>query len=169
MIEIIDNFLNFDVFKEMQEIVFSNYFPWHWSKILSDADYKKSASMDSKYNYQLFHILYANHRICSDFYESFIPVLEALGIRSLIRMKFNLNPITSNIIKHGFHCDYVYDGSKTAVLYFNTNDGYTEFEKEKKIVESLENRIVIFDSKLRHTGTTCTNDSKRIVLNLNYF
>ena len=50
----------------------------------------------------------------------------------------------------------------------NTCDGYTSFENGG-IVESVENRIVIFDSNKRHTGTSLTNDSRRIVININYF
>ena len=50
----------------------------------------------------------------------------------------------------------------------NTNDGFTEF-KNGDIIESIANRMVIFDSSLEHTGTSCTNKKRRIVLNFNYF
>ena len=46
--------------------------------------------------------------------------------------------------------------------------GYTEF-KDGTIIESAENRLVIFPSDMRHTGTTCTNAKNRIVVNINYF
>lgn len=170
MITVIDNFLEIEIFEKLQEIVFSNAFPWYWSKILRDYDFESSALCDNvDYNYQFFHILYANHKICSDFYEDFIPILESLKVRSLLRLKMNLNPMTNTIIKHGFHRDYPFDDSKTAILYLNTNNGYTEFEDSNEIVESIENRIVIFDAKMRHTGTTCTDTSRRIILNINYF
>jgi len=57
----------------------------------------------------------------------------------------------------------------TAVYYLNDNNGYTLFEKNNKKVMSKENRIVIFDAQMRHTGTNTTNQKKRVVLNLNYF
>ena len=73
-----------------------------------------------------------------------------------------------NIIRHGFHVDVPTDyDSKTAILYLNTNNGYTEFENGQR-VESVANRLVVFDSALKHTGTTCTDQKRRIVLNLNY-
>jgi hypothetical protein len=50
----------------------------------------------------------------------------------------------------------------------NSNDGYTKFETGE-IVESVANRIVIFDSDVKHTGTTCTNALGRFVVNLNYW
>ena len=56
----------------------------------------------------------------------------------------------------------------TAILYVNSNNGYTLFEDGTK-VESVENRIVLFDSNLRHTGTTCTEEKVRIVVNFNFF
>ena len=56
---------------------------------------------------------------------------------------------------------------QTAIFYVNTNDGYTEFEDSTR-VESVANKIVIFDSKLKHRGTTCTNQKTRVVINLNY-
>ena len=34
---------------------------------------------------------------------------------------------------------------------------------------SKENRIVIFDNNKRHSGTTCTNQLARYVLNINFY
>ena len=56
----------------------------------------------------------------------------------------------------------------TSILYLNTNDGYTIFEDGTKI-ESVENRLVTFDSHIKHSGTSCTNQKVRLVLNMNYF
>ena len=72
------------------------------------------------------------------------------------------------IIRHGFHVDFSYVGSKTAIYYVNSNNGYTEFEDGTKI-ESIKNRIVIFPSNLKHTGTTCTDRKIRTIVNFNYF
>ena len=36
------------------------------------------------------------------------------------------------------------------------------------VVESLENRLLIFNSNLMHSGTTCTNENVRCVINFNY-
>ena len=82
-------------------------------------------------------------------------------------MKLNFIPRTEKIIRHGFHID-TEEYSKTSILYFNTNDGYTEFEKTGERVQSVANRIVTFDSSEKHLGTTCTNDYARLVLNINW-
>jgi hypothetical protein len=55
----------------------------------------------------------------------------------------------------------------TAIYYANTCDGYTEFE-DGTIVESVQNRFVAFPSRMKHTGTTCTNAKSRVVINFNY-
>ena len=55
-----------------------------------------------------------------------------------------------------------------ALLFLNTNDGYTKFEDGTK-VESIANRMVIFPTNIKHTGTTCTDQQSRIVLNINWF
>ena len=84
-------------------------------------------------------------------------------------MKLNLNPRRSTIMEHGFHVDNDLPKAKTAVFYFNDNNGYTIFEKTGEKVYSKENRIVIFDNNLRHTGTTCTNTNRRVVMNINFY
>ena len=59
-------------------------------------------------------------------------------------------------------------GYKTAIYYVNSNDGYTKFETGE-IVESVGNRLVIFDGRIKHCGSTHTNQKYRIVINFNYF
>ncbi len=91
--------------------------------------------------------------------------------RGLLRVKTNLLMRTSEIIKHGFHCDYpedTYDGTKTSIFYINSNDGYTEFKDGTKI-ESIANRLITFPHHMKHRGTTCTNKPFRLVINFNYF
>jgi len=96
-----------------------------------------------------------------------------LGVRSIIRVKANLTIKTDKIITYGFHTDSNYFNyepydSKVAIFYLNSNNGKTIFENGDE-VESVENRIVIFDNILKHTGTSCTDQKRRIVLNINYF
>ena len=67
-----------------------------------------------------------------------------------------------------FHIDNNYRDSITSIYYINTNDGYTEFEDGTK-VESIENRLITFPTTTYHCGTTCTNQSLRILINFNYF
>ena len=56
----------------------------------------------------------------------------------------------------------------TSIFYVNTNNGYTKFEDGTK-VESVANRMITFPSNMKHTGTSCTDEKKRIVINFNYY
>ena len=77
-----------------------------------------------------------------------------------------------SLSKHGFHIDNKFlvntDTCFTSILYLNTNNGYTEFENGTK-VESIKNRLIKFPLSYRHTGTTCTNQPFRSVINFTYF
>jgi len=67
-----------------------------------------------------------------------------------------------------FHCDRTYDCT-TAILYMNTNNGYTLLgEKEKIKIKSEENKIVIFNSQTKHCAVSQTDQERRVVINLNY-
>ena len=56
---------------------------------------------------------------------------------------------------------------KTSIFYLNSNNGYTQFERGDKII-SKENRVVVFDSNLKHCAVDCTDTKYRIVINFNY-
>ena len=56
---------------------------------------------------------------------------------------------------------------KTGIFYINTCNGYTKFKNGEKI-KSEKNKYVEFDSILEHTGSSCTDEKRRIVINFNY-
>jgi hypothetical protein len=67
---------------------------------------------------------------------------------------FNLNEV---ILKN----------AKTAVFYCDTNNGFTKLINGD-VIKSIENKILIFDAEIMHTGTTCTDKPRRTVINFNY-
>ena len=164
-----ENFVPQDFFTKMQSLMLGEEFPWYFSEPIDMDTLNPNLLCDPLDNFQLCHTFYANDEPVSPFYPVCIePFVKALGMRHLIRIKVNLNLRAKNIIKQGFHVDNNYHDSFTSILYLNTNDGYTEFIDGTK-VESVENRLVIFDTPLLHTGTTCTNEKYRLTLNLNYY
>jgi hypothetical protein len=156
MIKIEDDFLDAQEFKNLQELFLSTQIPWMYGEDLPNSD-----------NFQFVHMLYAYDQPVSNYFQQIHPLLNSLNTASICRVKVNLNPRTSQIVKYGFHVDVPYK-SKTSILYLNTNDGYTLFEDGTEI-ESIENRLVTFDSQIKHSGTSCTNQKVRLVLNINYF
>ena len=154
--QVIDNFLSEGEFKNLRDYISSTSFPWYFGLVTNDS---KIA--------QFVHSFYAND-IPNPTYSNVEFLRGKLNMAALIRIKVNLNPRTETLQVHrdAFHIDY--PDITTAVFYLNTCDGYTLFEDGTK-VDSVENRIVIFDSNMRHTGTNCTNEVGRLVMNINYF
>tara|TARA_B100000900_G_scaffold349232_1_gene315305 strand:- start:289 stop:771 length:483 start_codon:yes stop_codon:yes gene_type:complete len=160
MIKIVDNFLDHSIYKNISDEISSEYFPWYFN-------YAKVGNLDyDVFNYQLIHGFYSNYRVNSGYFELLDPLIAQIGVKSLIRVKANLNPPTKEIVIGGEHVDQDFS-CKAAIYYVNTNDGYTLIGDQK--IESKANRIVFFDANTPHSGSNCTNIKNRIIINLNYF
>ena len=163
MIELYDNFLPDWLHQTALMMIESDSTLWQCTKILND----DNINVPLQYNRQLTHRL---HGTGSPIYHAIlIPILQQINVSSerLIRAKINNNLATEEIREHGFHVDTDKE-CNVLIYYFNTNDGYTLFENGDK-VESVANRLIKFKSNLRHTGTTCTDQPNRYVLNVNYY
>ena len=165
--EIIDNFLNEDQFELISSTLQSDNFPWYLSPVSRPQD----LLCDSRYNFQFCHQFYyeGGYGEKSSMFELMTPILEKLNPYQIIRIKANCVPVTETVMEHGFHTDVPKERQsiiKTGIYYVNSNDGHTRFENGS-IIESVRNRLVLFDSSLRHTGSSCTNSSTRIVVNFN--
>ena len=108
--------------------------------------------------------------------EQLHSILDLVDPISILRIKANLLTRTPNIVKNTFHVDIdnLENSSETikqwttSIFYMNTNNGYTKFEDGTK-VESVANRFISFPANLKHTGTSCTDEKTRVVINFNYF
>ena len=142
----------------------SSNFPWYYSPVVgADVDI-----IDEGFNFQFAHTLYDRNVPRNEWFNSVSFILDFIpNLHSLVKFKVNFNPRYSSVIEHTYHVDVPFE-CKTSVLYLNTNDGYTLFETGEKI-QSVENRLVTFPSQLLHTGTTCTDQKGRFVVNINYF
>ena len=164
--KIIDNFLTKDLAQEIKNIFVGNnfMFPWYFNESVIAGSLE-----DNLNNYQLTHIFYKDHGVTSAFFSNIFPIIQKLNPESILRIKANLN--TRADIRHTFEYHVDFDSKandrKTAIYYVNTNDGVTILEDGTEI-ESIANRLVIFDQKTRHTGTTCTNQKVRCLINFNY-
>ena len=174
MIEVIDNFLDLKSLNNLISSTQYDQFKWEkhtvvGTKAIKDGTYKLLC--DPKLNVQFVHKLFRNIYLDTEndspFINLMIPFYANLNVQSMVSAKLNFVPVWKEVVPHGFHRDNPFNCT-TAVFYLNTNDGYTLFEDGTKI-ESVSNRLVKFPSNMMHTGTTCTNDSGRMVLNINYF
>lgn len=159
--EVIDNFLEESYFNKLAELLNSEEISWYTTKDITG----RGQTFGNLY-YQT-HMFYIDHEIMSSFFNELRPLYGRLDVKSLIRVKANLFPAKEKLSEHGWHTDYEYY-NKTALLYINTTDGYTKFEDGTK-VDSIKNRVLIFDSNTPHLSTNCTNDWSRLNININYF
>jgi len=162
-ITLIDNFLQNDQYQNLKNKIIRNDFPWYYSPNVVRKN-------EEKQHFQFTHCFFDNQNLfLRDFYYpvGIDDIMKVLNCRDLVRIKANLTTNSNKIIEHSLHRDYIYDCT-TSIYYVNSNNGYTLFEDGTKI-ESIENRMVIFPSNLMHTGTTCTNQNIRCVINFNYF
>ena len=169
MYKVIDNFLPMESFIKLQYNLTKNpSFPYYFQngKDFALDDPKNNKMLDQ---FQFIHLFYEDLKENSDWYWVLKDILEKLKVGALTKAKVNLNPYNSKLIEGQFHIDYNYKNNKTAVFYLNTNDGYTIFKKNRKKIDSKENRVVIFNSNELHAGTNTTNQKARWVLNINYY
>ena len=53
------------------------------------------------------------------------------------------------------------------IFFVNSNDGFTILDDDT-MIESVENRILFFDSSKLHNSTNCTNEKVRVNINFNF-
>lgn len=164
MYKIIDNCLDQQSFSVLNNTLLGADFPWY----LNSSKVFKNSVVPEKYNFQFTHTFYHNYAGSSDWLKVITPLIAVINPAAIVRIKANLTTVTPSIVTYDLHVDEPSFVGKTAVYYVNTNNGYTEFADGQRI-ESVENRLVVFDSNTLHAGTSCTDKKVRCVLNLNYF
>jgi hypothetical protein len=161
-----DNFLRKKEFNKLQTIMMGGDYAWFYSSTIdSNEDVDK---------FQFTHMFYLDYAPKSVFCEKLYPIFNKIQAVSIFRIKANLLTRTPNIVENEFHVD-INDIPEeklkqltTSIFYINTNNGYTKFEDGTK-VESVANRMVTFPANMKHTGTSCTDEKIRVVINFNYF
>ncbi len=174
--KIYDNFLEEQDFLNLKNTIATNSFSWHYNeKTLQDETENQSFYRDDKSSaksndYQFTHAFYLNYEVNSPFYYLVYPLIQKINPSAVVRIKANLTTKTDRAMVYGFHVDQVNAPSnlKTAVYYVNTTNGPTLFEDGTEI-ESLENRLVIFDTDLAHSAVSQTDKKARIVINFNFY
>jgi hypothetical protein len=161
--KVIDNFMDEDDFKELKNhILYSQQFPWFYNFGVAYLTDKEEL-----YDFQFVHTFYSPAFGKSTELARLSPLLKKINPSIIHRIKANLGPITPTNMQTGWHTDFDDRVCITAVFYLNTNNGYTIF-KNGETVPSVENRFLMFDSRLEHAGVSCTDTNFRSVINFNY-
>ena len=170
--QIIDNFLPEEHFDKISNLLMGSGMIWNYNDVV---DYRGSGSKT-----QFTHTFFSSTKgFISPLSDIVKPFIDPLKIKTLIKIKANLNvKCEENDRESKFHYDHELVGSKlpdgtltsyTAIYYVNTNNGYTLFKDGNFKVDSVANRLVIFDSSKLHKAVRCTDKEKRVVINFNYF
>jgi hypothetical protein len=167
--KIIDNFLDKKDFEKIEFVMQEPDFPWYMCQSVSaERDVKVTERHKLKpEDFYFFHNFQYFSSINSTYYQMLIPIIKKLDPVALHRVKGNLYPSRDKKFEHGYHIDLKVK-HKAAIFYVNTNNGYTILNDGTKI-ESIKNRILLFDASEPHTSTNCTDLYARINININYF
>tara|TARA_S200000501_G_scaffold90907_1_gene84162 strand:- start:8988 stop:9488 length:501 start_codon:yes stop_codon:yes gene_type:complete len=164
--KVVDGFLEKNEFTKLQNYFLGGHCQWRYAPFIDNPK-----DIDK---FQFIHVFFTRCNPVSEDYSILDPVFRKIQMKSLYRIKANLLTRTPEIVENSFHydvSDFTPEQAKnwlTSILYINTNNGYTRFETGE-VIESVENRLVTFPANLKHTGTSCTDEKVRVVVNFNYF
>ena len=156
-----DNFLNQADYEKIRNIMLGDYFPWYLQQEVTYFTKDKSQFFWS-------HVFFKhNEGIISSCYKILDPLLKKLKFKALIRVKANLYSRQDKIIEHENHSDFPFP-HKGALFSLNTCNGFTILKDNTKI-QSVRNRVLLFDPSIPRRSSTCTDAKVRCNININYF
>ena len=150
----------------------SGKIPWYFHPAVTYFDKQQEQLQHEYWNWYLTHLIYFEipqseifHNVDSLFRPAFAKVGEE--VKTWVRIKANFYPFTDQVKEHQPHIDMTYS-HKAALFSLNTCDGFTKMADGKE-VQSIANRVVIFDGSHTHSSSTTSNDRARVNLNFNFF
>jgi len=159
--KIIDNFLDKESYNQLTNLVLNKSFNWFY------APEQVIGTGDLPYHY---HTFYNKGKSNSDFSNQIkLIFIDKLDHSSILNCRVNLS-VNRNVIGQGSKHTDTNGKHKTAIYYYNTNNGGTKlFLDDEIFVSSKENRLLIFDSNIQHCAVYHNDTEYRIVINTNYF
>lgn len=160
--QIIQNFLEEEHFKKIKKTLTGLDFPWMYRPTCNLLDKKDGCCFT--------HCFYSNGESKSSFNKELDILYKKLTVLGIKESRANLLLKDKDNMKGYFHTDYPFkENMFTAIFYITSNNGYTLLGEEQKKEFCEENKIVIFPVNLLHTHVRQTDDSQRIVININYY
>ena len=161
-IKIIDNYLPKETMDYLENFIISNNFPYYYNVNIAGENIKTTDT------FMFNHNLMNKNEECSTVGKMITNlIMNNITHKYIYRSKINFYLKTCKIKKHLFHIDDTKLNMQVALFYVNTNNGYTEF-KNKTIVNSVRNRLLLFPGKLKHRSTTTTDTRHRVNININF-
>jgi hypothetical protein len=184
-LQVIDDFLGAAQFAELRGNLTDSAWPWYYMDGVTYSDRKDAVDSDRS---QFCYTMYSGYTYSGAGQMLVSPFLKRLDPIALIRVKANLQIKTSSVLQNSVHKDYdietlLNSGERevisrgetwtplkdvvTGIYYVNTNNGETRFE-DGTSVKSVANRMILFPGDTFHSGTTCSDEKRRMVINFNY-
>jgi hypothetical protein len=186
MIKIIDNFLGFGYFRELENLCLLDKIDW---KYLNNISGHYTQGFESEGHYGFYHQINDLGGIESKYHSFVAPFL--LSVNDVVngdgnmRSRFDMVTNTNRDLQHGVHVDFdkIETRNVSAVFYLNDSDGdtiiYNERQKYdgepvpdtltiKKRISPKSNRLVLFSGNYWHTGESPRQNNRRVILNSNY-
>ena len=182
-VTIIDNFLSDDQFKEIQNFLINDHFPWYFNDyVTSDKD---TEGLD---NFQFTHTFFDNTSPTSNYFTQVMPIISFVEKElkvdlEPIRIKANLIcklPHDITQVENPPHIDQKHDPDPSYfsfVYYPFACEGdtllYKEFFPQDNLEElnlfksntPKENSCIFFSSNRYHSSSSPTKNNRRMVLN----
>jgi hypothetical protein len=162
-----ENFLPDSLYMELKDFVCGTKINWFYRE-------KETATMSKDLTFGYFSFCWYNHWKPDSplFFSQIVPILNKLNCKAPIQVRANLSfnrNATGSVA--GWHTDYDYKNSFTAIIYFTTSNASTLLKINNKIitVNSLENRLLLFNTPIEHKIVYGDDTKSRVIMNLNYF
>ncbi len=165
--EVIDNFLPRDIHEELVErLCFNSNMPLYFQQWVSHPP--ELEANNELWNWYATHEFYNHDRPMSEYCSKMVITFgdRIPNLKSLMRIKLNFYPHTETLREHGQHVDYDFP-SHAAIYSLNTCNGFTRLQDGTK-VDSIANRLLIFDGSEVHNSSTTTDQKGRYNINFNY-
>jgi len=160
--KVFDNFLEKSDFELIEKTLLGSDFDWHYNDNLNRSSHNRPNK-----DYYFIHLFFDYESFSkSKQYDILIPLIKKLKIFAIARIKANLYPGDDTNVEDPMHIDNEMPHTG-AIFYINTNNGYTKLEDGTKI-QSVANRLLIFDASRPHCSARCTDEKVRVNINFNY-
>jgi hypothetical protein len=191
--KIIENAFTNSMFDIVSEKIHHQMTPWFFG----NTAYKTGFGQTSLFSYSFEHLVMDEGRKNSELFDLLVPLIVSIlrengeTVNALTRIRLGMITVTNSQLINTPHVDQHCE-HKTGLIYFSTTDAPTIFYKEKldlnqnlnseeyyRIilkeictedirVDSVKNKMVLFDGLTYHSSSTPTDAPRRIVLNFNY-
>jgi len=176
-VKIIDNLISKPYLKDLQSYFLQDGCEWFFNNALTGNE-----SHESLGSFGFNMKLHWNGYFVSNFSGTFIRSLVfsaqekveefAQKSQQIVRVRADMTMYNPKNYRHELHTDFSHE-HMTAIFYMNTSDGNTLLfdrngEECVKEIEPVENRLIIFDGLMQHTGHSPSKHKSRVLVNMNF-